>query len=119
MMPVAAGARDTNTVAANSIVGRHWFGHGTVSLNEPEHRVRLQRLIGHLHSLGPRPVGEFLIEILAAWPVPADDVLERLERYGRLDPDVVHALGADRFPPMPLQVVARRAANGGSDAIPY
>ena len=115
MMPAAASARDTNAADSRSIVGRHWFGHGTVSLNEPEHRARLQRLIGHLHSLGPRPFGEFLAEILSAWPVPVGDVLERLERYGRLDPDIVQALGADRFPAMPLHEVAGRSVEDGDE----
>jgi hypothetical protein len=53
---------------------------------------RLRRLAAHLHSLGPRPLHEFLREIAAG-----ADLFERLERYARLDPAIVKYLGGDRL----------------------
>ena len=52
--------------------------------------VRLQYLAGRLHALGPRPTYELLRELAAG-----ADLLNRLEVYARLDPDMVRALGAD------------------------
>ena len=54
---------------------------------------RFHRLIEHLHRLGPRVVGELLIEV--GDPV---DVMLCLERYSRLNPDMIHAIGCDQFP---------------------
>jgi hypothetical protein len=54
---------------------------------------RLQYLAAHLHRLGPRATFELLKEVAAG-----ADVVDRLERYARLDTDVVKALGADRLP---------------------
>ena len=56
--------------------------------------ARLRRLVAHLHSLGPRPVYEFVREI-----INGGDVIDRLEDYGRLDPNLVQYLGADRIVP--------------------
>jgi hypothetical protein len=52
--------------------------------------VRLQYLAARLHALGPRPTYELLRELAAG-----ADLLNRLEVYARLDPDMVRALGAD------------------------
>jgi hypothetical protein len=57
--------------------------------------LRLQFLAGRLHALGPRSTFEFLAEIAGG-----ADMFERLERYARLDPDIVHALGGDVMPPV-------------------
>jgi hypothetical protein len=54
--------------------------------------IRFQNLSAHLHRLGPRPTFELLKEVARG-----ADVVERLERYARLDPDLVEALGADRM----------------------
>jgi hypothetical protein len=56
--------------------------------------ARLRRLADQLHALGPRPIFEYLREIIAG-----ADPAARLERYAELDPDVVRALGGDRLPP--------------------
>jgi hypothetical protein len=54
------------------------------------HRIR------RLHHLGPRPLGELIGEVLtAACPRCCDLVLDRVERYGEMDPDLVRWLGAD------------------------
>jgi hypothetical protein len=60
------------------------------------------RQIEIVWNLGPRVVGELLVEI--SDPIDLDLALTR---YARLDGDVVHALGADRFPPLPIHEVAR------------
>jgi hypothetical protein len=81
---------------------------GTATRNDSSYfRVPLQRLqvlTEHLHSLGPRALHEFLLEVIAA---PGGDVVERLEVYRRLDPAVVRAVGGDQFPPAPLHLVSR------------
>jgi hypothetical protein len=56
--------------------------------------VRLQHLARHLHQLGARCVYEALRELIAG-----RDPAGSLEAYGEMDVDIVHALGADRFPP--------------------
>jgi hypothetical protein len=63
---------------------------------------RLRHLAERLHALGPRPLFEFLVEVAAG-----ADLVDRLERYADLDPDVVHRLGADRMPP------SHRVVGGG------
>ena len=45
-----------------------------------------------------------LIEIATATGQP-DLIADRLQAYAQLDPEIVRAVGADRFPPMPLQVM--------------
>ena len=48
----------------------------------------------HLHGLGPRAVVELLLEL-----APADRVLDRLNAYRRVTPDLLQVLGGDRFAP--------------------
>ena len=55
--------------------------------------ARFRHLAEHLHRLGPRPTYELLREIAAG-----ADVVERLERYAALTPEVVHAVGAEEMP---------------------
>lgn len=60
---------------------------------------RFRRLVRHLCSLGPRPVGEALLEIGVA-----DNayIIRILEKYAQLDPGLVQACSADDWPPPPL-----------------
>jgi hypothetical protein len=60
--------------------------------------LRIHAGAAHLHSLGPRSVGELLAE-LAAGPEGATPVLRALARYRHLTWQLVVAIGADR----PLQ----------------
>jgi hypothetical protein len=55
--------------------------------------LRVHHLAGHLHSLGPRATFEWACEIIGG-----ADPLARLEVYARLDPGIVHAIGADEMP---------------------
>lgn len=70
----------------------------------PEMEPRLQRLVTTVHGLGPRAVAELLTEFAAAHDAEAD-LLDRLERYARLDPGMSGAFGGDRFPHRPLMLV--------------
>ncbi len=60
--------------------------------------LKLERMVQRVHSLGPRPLAEMLAEIALATGAP-DLIADRVEAYARLDPEIVRALGADRFPP--------------------
>jgi hypothetical protein len=62
-------------------------------------RLRRQRLVEHLHRLGPAPLGHFLREIENGASIP-----DRLEAYAQIDPAFVRALGGDRYAPA-LRVV--------------
>ena len=65
---------------------------------------RFERQIARVHALGPRPLAELLAEIAAVTGQPAI-VADRLQTYARLDPEIVRAVGGDRFPPMLLGLV--------------
>ena len=65
---------------------------------------RYEHMVEHLHSLGPRPFGELLIEIATTTGEPAL-IARHLEEFARLDAELIRYLGGDRFPPMPLQVM--------------
>jgi hypothetical protein len=70
-------------------------------------RQRRQRMATAVHALGARVMFELLDEIGRNHGI-ANDVDKRLERYAALDRKLVHAFGADRFPPPPLWMVRRR-----------
>ena len=57
-------------------------------------RLRRQRLVSHLHRLGPSPLGHFLNEVERGASVAAS-----LECYAKIDPEFVRALGGDQFAP--------------------
>jgi hypothetical protein len=59
--------------------------------------VRFRRQIVHLHSLGVRPLAEFLVE-LADQTDGKSVILDLLAEYERLEPDAVRLVGGDRFP---------------------
>ena len=67
---------------------------------ESMRRLRRQRLVEHLHRLGPAPLGHFLREVENGASIP-----DHLERYAQIDPELVRALGGDRFAPV-LHVIA-------------
>ena len=62
-------------------------------------KARLPALVGHLHRLGVRPTAELLIEHVGDDEQARNTLLLLLEKYGRLNPAVVKALGAEAFPP--------------------
>lgn len=70
--------------------------------------LRVQRGAEHLHRLGARATAEFLTELAnRIGGMPA--VIGLLNEYGRLNPGMVRAAGADRFPARPLRAVPREA----------
>ena len=90
--------------ATHPILARHWFGieprrqtSDTVGVMA---RLQRQRRIEHLHRLGPRAVGELLYEVSEG-----EDLDRGLEAFAHLTPDLLKALGADRFPAQPIHVV--------------
>ncbi|MCW2244738.1 hypothetical protein M2352_000329 [Azospirillum fermentarium] len=72
----------------------------------PDEQVRVERLARQLHELGPRALAEFLAE-LAAKTDSQDDIIDRLERYSRLDPSMLSAIDGHRFAPRPPLEVPR------------
>jgi hypothetical protein len=66
--------------------------------------LRRQRQIEHICRT-PRLVAELLAEIGRHHGI-ADDIAARIAAYAAIDPDVLAAVGGDRFPPAPLRVVA-------------
>lgn len=77
-------------------------------------RMRFERQVQHLHTLGCRPVGELLVAFAEA--VDGHELLaEMLDGYDRLSPEMVRAAGGDRFPvcsprDVPPDLLARSAA---------
>ncbi len=90
--------------AAHPILARHWFGieptRQTSNAADMAACLKRRRQIEHLYRLGPRAVGELLCEVSEA-----EDLDRGLEAYARLSPDLLEALGADRFPAQPIHVV--------------
>lgn len=73
---------------------------------DPTAAQRRQRHAAALHRLGPRVMLEMLEEIERVHGLPAGDLDARLGVYAAADPDVLRALGGDRFPPRPLRGVS-------------
>ena len=65
-----------------------------------------QRKIEHLHSRGPRVLGEMLAELGAERSIMTV-IDQKLERYAQLEPETLEATGGDRFWPAPIHVVKR------------
>ncbi len=70
----------------------------------PDAELRMRQLVGRLCALGPRAVHELLTEVATAHGLETD-LLDRLERYGRIDHDTLVVVGGDRFPPRPVLAV--------------
>jgi hypothetical protein len=71
---------------------------------DPLTKLRLQRGAEHLHCLGPRATAELLSEIayrIGGMPC----IIDLLGEYQhRVTPEILRAVGGDRFPPR-LQLV--------------
>jgi hypothetical protein len=76
---------------------------------QAQSRLRRQRLVEHLHRLGPSPLGHFLNEVEAGAAIP-----EHLERYSRIDPEFVRALGGDRYAPIVHVIDGGEGGEGGA-----
>ncbi len=102
------GAIDTAPVDFNPadypILSKHFFGIEPIRQDSAglgiTARLQRQRRIEHLHSLGPRAVGELLYEV-----AEGGDLDRALDAYERLTPSLLKAMGADRFPPSPIHEI--------------
>lgn len=68
-------------------------------------RRRRQRQVQLIRRFGVRVFFELLDELNRNFEL--DDLDARLERYAALDPDLLRALQADRFPHLRLRLIAR------------
>ena len=94
--------------AAAGVIG---YGNNQHSLDNPavlrtqaSPRLQRQRHVEQVHRLGARVIFE-LVDELDRHHGLGDDLDRRLERYAGLDPEVLPAVGGDRFPSAPLRVV--------------
>jgi len=108
-----------NVACAAGVVGtpagadRHIAGGDGWSITPDRHsvqaRLRYEWRIERLHRLGPRPVAEFVLEIveaLAGSDIERRALIEaRLDAYCRLNPEVLAELGGDRCASVPLTVI--------------
>lgn len=76
-------------------------GIPTDALNDLNFRRRVQRL----HRIGPRPIGELLLE-LAEVSGRRTWLDMRLVEYGHIDGDALADLGANDWPTAPLHLVS-------------
>ena len=61
----------------------------------PQRTLRMQRVAARLCAHHPRVLCELLVEIERVEHI---DVLSRAERFASLDPEILRAVGGDRFP---------------------
>jgi hypothetical protein len=66
---------------------------------------RFHRLCRRLNPLGPRPLGELLLELVEEHGI-GDDILWRLEFYNDLSEYVLDVCDGSDWPPPPLVLVA-------------
>ncbi len=66
--------------------------------------LKFHRQVERLHRLGPRAVGELLIEI-GEQRSCRTFIDQRLDAYSRLDPELIRKLGGNEFPRPPLHQV--------------
>lgn len=77
----------------------------SIARQAAERRLRRQRLVEQVHQLGARVVFELIDELDHAHDL-GNDLDERLVRYAALNPDHLVALGADKFPAVPIRAVS-------------
>jgi hypothetical protein len=70
-----------------------------------DRRLRRQRAVERVHRLGARVVFELLDDLARSYPEIADELDEQLARFVRLEPDILAALGGDRFALPPTRLV--------------
>ena len=77
-----------------------------LATTQPLAGPRFEHMVERLHRLGSRVLGELLFEIATATSEPGL-ISDCVEAYAGLDPVIVRALGADRFPPSVLCAVGQ------------
>ena len=68
--------------------------------------LQYRQTVERVHSLGSRVLAELLAELGIERKI-MPGIREKLERYAALNPQALHALGGDKFSPMPLREVRR------------
>ena len=96
--PLAGGNR------AGTLQARYAVDIRETLRNQAARRLRRQRHVEQVHRLGARVLFELVDELDRVHGL-GDDLDRRLEAYAGLDPDLLAALGADRFPAAPLRLV--------------
>ena len=91
--------------AACPILAEHFFGtEGAPPVGKTTAEVatglRRQRQIANVYFLGVRAVAEMRFEV-----ADGEDLDRTLQAYERLTPDLLKAMGGDRFPAAPLHEV--------------
>lgn len=90
---------DTSTT---SFPARHSGGVASLPARDRQRLYAgLKRLLA---SPPPRSLCELLIEA-AERGYDRSELLDQLDRYGAIPPDVLRAVGGDTFPPRPLRIV--------------
>ena len=72
---------------------------------QAQQRLRRQRHVELFRLNSARVWLEFVDELARHHPQIAADLDRRLGRYAELSPELLHAVGADRFPLRPLRVI--------------
>ena len=72
--------------------------------NQAARCLRRQRHVKQVHRLGARVLFELVDELDRVHGL-GDDLDRRLERYAGADPEVLRAVGGDRFPASPMRIV--------------
>ena len=102
--PRAGGNR-----AGIRLTGQQSITRTTPQTQETTRRLRRQRAIECAHHLGARAIFEFVDELARHHPEIADDIDGRLAAYAeRLTPDLLRAIGGDRFPMAPMRAIGGR-----------
>ena len=81
--------------APNSAPNQAEISRGPRGAREARLRLRRQRLVEHLHRLGPAPLYHFLTEVERGTPL-----WPHVERYAALPAAFIKANGGDQFPPI-------------------
>ena len=77
----------------------------TLLSHEYARRAPVERMVERVWRGGPRVLAELLAEIGRVHGI-ADDIERRLASYQRLTPEILAAVGADRFAPAPMREIA-------------
>ena len=107
MTSIHSAARACNSEPARPTTDRSSHRHQPARppVNGPLSNARFRRQVAHLHALGVRPTAELLIEHVGDDEQACNTLLLLLDKYSRLSPAVVEAVGGDVFPPVPIHEV--------------
>jgi hypothetical protein len=99
--PLAGGNRAGTLQASHAVDIREGLQ------NQAQRRLQRRRHVEQIHRLGARAVFELVDELDRVHGL-GDDLDRRLGAYAGLNPDLLVALGADRFPAVPFRAVGGR-----------